>query len=58
MPHSRVLVGLVAASLIMLLSAGAQAAPVAPTDLPEPASLGLFAVGAAALAWVKFRRRK
>ena len=26
--------------------------------IPEPASIGLLAVGVAAAAWVKFRRRK
>ena len=43
---------------VMLLSVGpALAGPVA-TPVPEPASLGLMAVGVGAVAWIKFRRRK
>lgn len=38
------------------LTGAALAAPPAP--IPEPASIGLLAVGVAGAAWVRFRRRK
>jgi len=45
-----------AACALVLLSIGYAAAGV-PTTVPEPTSLALIAAGAAAIAWVKFRRR-
>lgn len=47
-----------AAGLAVLAFAGhAIAAPPAPVEVPEPASLAVLAAGVGALAWVKFRRR-
>jgi hypothetical protein len=40
------------------MSAGAALAAAPAIQIPEPSSLALVAAGAAAVAWVKFKRRK
>ena len=48
----------VAVVAAFVLSALTGAAFAAATPIPEPASIGLLAVGVGAAAWVKFRRRR
>ena len=55
---STILNAAIIALLGTLASAGAAVAGPAATQVPEPASLGLMAVGVGAVALYKFRRRK